>query len=166
LGSNEKIVDVLKEMKKTENKVADSLIKTGEKATNPFVQTLITSLVNDSKKHAQILQTLIDFKTGKIEKSFVDVGMGPRVKLSQALLQHQTTEAELAEKYAKFAEEADDPVVSRFIRSIAEDEKRHHAAVNAMIDTLGSQESTVSEIWDGVARSMYLLVQDVSLEKA
>jgi len=85
LGSNEKIVDVLKEMKKTENKVADSLIKTGEKATNPFVQTLITSLVNDSKKHAQILQTLIDFKTGKIEKSFVDVGMGPRVKLSQAL---------------------------------------------------------------------------------
>lgn len=166
MGSTENVVDTLEEMKKTEFKVADSLKKTGEEATNPFVKTLITSLVNDSKKHAQILQTLIDFKTGKVEKSFVDVGMGPRVKLSQALLQHQTTEAELAEKYTKFANEVDDPVVSRFIESIAEDEKRHHAAVNSMIDTLGSQESTVSEIWDGVARSMYLLVQDVSLESA
>jgi len=159
LGSNEKIVDVLKEMKKTENKVADSLIKTGEKATNPFVQTLITSLVNDSKKHAQILQTLIDFKTGKIEKSFVDVGMGPRVKLSQALLKHQTTEAELIDKYSKFAQEVDDPLVSRFIESIMNDEKRHHTAIRTMIDTLGSQDSSISEIWDSVSRSLYVLIQ-------
>jgi rubrerythrin len=164
LSSN--LTETLEEMKKIEYEVADSLAETAEKATNPFVKTLITSLVNDSRKHAQILQTLLDFKTGKVEKSFVDVGMGPRVKLSQALLQHQTTEAELAEKYTNFAREVDDPLVSRFIESIAEDEKRHHAAVSAMIDILGSQESTVSEIWDGVARSMYMLVQDVSTEKA
>ncbi len=159
MGSNENIVDVLEEMKKTEFKVADSLEKTGEKATNPFVKTLVTSLVNDSKKHAQILQTLIDFKTGKIEKSFVDVGMGPRVELSKSLLKHQTTEAELIEKYSKFAQEVDDPLVSRFIESIANDEKRHHAAVRAMIDTLGSQDSSVSEIWDSVSRSLYVLIQ-------
>jgi len=79
------VTQTLEKMKKVEIEVADSLAETANKATNPFVKTLITSLVNDSKKHAQILQTLIDFKTGKIEKSFVDVGMGPRVKLSQAL---------------------------------------------------------------------------------
>lgn len=159
MGSNENVVDILEDMKKKENKIAESLAKTGEKAANPFVKTLINSLVNDSRKHAQILQTLIDFKTGKIEKSFVDVGMGPRVELSKSLLQHQTTEAELVEKYSKFAQEVDDPLVSRFIESIANDEKRHHTAVRLMIDTLGAQDSSVSEIWDSVSRSLYVLVQ-------
>ncbi len=159
MTSNENVVDVLEEMKKKEDEVAESLVKTSQKATNPFVKTLITSLVNDSQKHAQILQTLIDFKTGKIEKSFVDVGMGPRVELSKSLLKHQTTEAELIEKYSRFAQEVDDPLISRFIDSIANDEKRHHAAVRTMIDTLGSQDSSVSEIWDSVSRSLYVLIQ-------
>jgi rubrerythrin len=119
--TDNKILTLLKRWKELEAATIKSCGAINKKTANPLVKTLITAIANDSAKHKNILQLIID---GMTKKAFVltpdDVS-----HISGLLDKHIDLENEaidIAEQAIKISK---DPVTKQLLRLILEDEKQH-----------------------------------------
>ncbi len=126
-----KILTLLKRWKELEAATIKSCGAINKKTANPLVKTLITAIANDSAKHKNILQLIID---GMTKKAFVltpdDVS-----QISGLLDKHVDLENEaidIAEQAIKISK---DPVTKQLLRLILEDEKKH-ASLTEQINEL------------------------------
>jgi len=126
-----KILTLLKRWKELEAATIKSCGAINKKSANPLVKTLITAIANDSAKHKNILQLIID---GMTKKAFVltpdDVS-----HISGLLDKHVDLENEaidIAEQAIKISK---DPLTKQLLRLILEDEKKH-ASLTEQINEL------------------------------
>ena len=162
--SKPEFLEVVRKQKKIEKKVAEELNSSKSEIDHVYVNALLDVLIYDSLKHASLLQAIIDIKTGKIEKSFLDVQMGPRIEMSQSLKKHIRSEEGMLAAYTKLEDQIDDSGIKGLLRQIAEDEKRHHKAIQEMIRLLEEEEYTKPELYEAVSRSLYVLTQEPMAE--
>ena len=162
--SKPEFLDIVRKQKKIEKKVAEELNSSKSEIDHVYVKAILDVLIYDSLKHASLLQAIIDIKSGKVEKSFLDLQMGPRIEMSQSLKKHVRSEEGMLAAYTELEEQIDDSGIKGLLRQIADDEKRHHEAIQDMIRLLEEEEYTKPELYEAVSRSLYILTQEPMTE--
>jgi len=124
LSQKPELLTVAKKQKKIEKDVARALRDTKKNVDHIYVKALLDVLINDSMKHAALLQAIIDIKEGRLERSFLDIQMGPRIEMAQSLKKHIRSEWGMLSTYTELEKQVDEPGIKHMLKQIAEDEKR------------------------------------------
>ncbi|MGO9380091.1 MAG: hypothetical protein ACLPN1_04125 [Dissulfurispiraceae bacterium] len=106
-------------------KSCDSILK---KAKNPIIITLTTAIRNDSEKHAQILQLIVDSMT----KSAYELSPDDLAGVASILNKHIAIEQESIDMATKAIEMTRDSIAKQLLKLILEDEKKHKMMVTRM----------------------------------
>ncbi|HMK50122.1 MAG TPA: ferritin-like domain-containing protein [Dissulfurispiraceae bacterium] len=106
-------------------KSCDSILK---KAQNPIMKTLTTAIRNDSQKHAEILQLIIDSMT----KTAYELSPDDLAGVAALLNKHIDIEQASIDMAEKAIEITRDSVSKQLLKLILEDEKKHKMMATRM----------------------------------
>ncbi|HMK61702.1 MAG TPA: hypothetical protein VK452_11240 [Dissulfurispiraceae bacterium] len=106
-------------------KNCDSILK---KAKNPIIMTLTSAIRNDSQKHAQILQLVIDSMT----KAAYELSPDDLAGVASLLNKHIDIEQESIDMATQAIEMTRDSIAKQLLKLILEDEKKHKMMATRM----------------------------------
>jgi len=138
MSSGKEFIELLKNQREDELKIANAMETTAQSTTNPVVKYLINALVLDSKKHAGILQAIIDLRFGWQALSDAE-----KKEMMKALERHVEAEKQMLADTDNLIKKIDDSLVKSGLQIIAEDEKKHHKILGALIETLSTKTNQV-----------------------
>ena len=131
--------------------VERKIIATAQKAVkgvkNPLVREMILAVAIDSQKHETMLQALLDRLTGP--SPAVDEKVSDEI--AEAIQEHVELEALAMKQYKEYLDSqcCVDNKEKIVIKSIYEDELRHHELMRWLYKTVVKQETLIEEdIWD------------------
>ncbi|MCG3227757.1 MAG: ferritin-like domain-containing protein [Candidatus Heimdallarchaeota archaeon] len=143
--SKEEKVEFFKEQIKVEKQIVETAYKSVEDIKNVLVREMILAVINDSEKHENMLNALIARLKGPtpgIEEKITD-------ELAENLKQHLELEAKAIQMYKELLEKPLDEKERIIIKTIYEDEIRHHELLRWVHNTIVEKETLIEEdIWE------------------
>jgi len=143
LGTKEELLSFLKEQIKVENEIVDSLNKGLVDVENPAVKGTLKGISLDSLKHAQMYASAINLLT-KAPKALTQKQLDTQKSLVE---KHIRIEAVLIERINEQIPNIKDEKVKLLLNAILEDEKRHHALLQRVLEILIRGETITEEEW-------------------
>jgi hypothetical protein len=141
--SKEELIQLLSDQKDLELMAVESLSKLTEMSKNHVVKLLLLGVMQDSKKHAQVLEALINLTQtptfGDVEKYEIARGVEKHIKIEEDMLR----------KTNEIIEKAEEQEIKGILGQIAMEEKRHHRTLidlNNMIERI--DRVTEEDWWD------------------
>ena len=134
---------------KKQIEIEKTIVKTAYESVkgidNVLVREMLLSVINDSEKHENMLNALIARLTGPspgIEEKISD-------EVGDSLKKHLELEAEAIQKYKELLEKTLDNREKIIIKTIYEDEIRHHELLRWIYKTIVEKETLIEEdIWE------------------
>ena len=134
-------ISLLTKQRVLETSIAESLERTAGTTMNPIVRLIVTALVLDSKKHAAILQALIDAKfDGKLVET-------EKEDMRKALRAHLAGETDMLNKINNLIEVTKDPLIKAGLQRIAQDETRHHKMIEKLMELFSGDVGKTLDRW-------------------
>jgi len=138
------VIDLLKEQKKLELSHVEVLSESIKDLKQPMARVIIETIIQDSKKHAAIVQALIDVGAGEAPM-LMDVDMGAAVNLHQNIKQHVRVEENMIEMLGEIDAMVKDDRVKAFIAYLVEEEKRHHKLLKELSNLIDRDSVSLDE---------------------
>jgi rubrerythrin len=143
LSTKDKLMSFIKEQIKVENEIVDSLNKGLVNVENPAVKGTLKGISLDSLKHAQMYASAINLLT-KAPKALTQKQLDSQKTLVE---KHIQIEAVLIERISQQIPNIKDEKVKLLLNAILEDEKRHHALLQRVLEILVRGETITEEEW-------------------
>jgi rubrerythrin len=143
LSSKERLLKFLEEQIKIENEIVDSLNKGLVDVENPAVKGTLKGISLDSLKHAQMYASAINLLT-KVPKALTQKQLDSQKTLVE---KHIQIESVLIERIGEQIPNIKDEKVKLLLNAILEDEKRHHALLQRVLEILVRGETITEEEW-------------------
>jgi rubrerythrin len=135
----------LKDQITLEEKIVKMADKTVEDLKNPLIKELILGIALDSKKHANMIQALIDLMDSKTP--FIDTKLKDTIDAD--IREHILLEKKAIETYEQLVKEVEIKEMKLILDYLIEDEKRHHHLLKRIQKIIvESQTLTEEEWWD------------------
>ena len=143
--NKEEKIEFFKKQIEIEKKIVKTAYESVKGIDNVLVREMLLSVINDSEKHENMLNALIARLTGPspgIDETISD-------EVSDSLKQHLELEAEAIQKYKELLEKTLDSREKIIIKTIYEDEIRHHELLRWIHKTIVEKETLIEEdIWE------------------
>ncbi len=140
-----KRVEFFKRQITLEEKIVESANTSIEDVTNVMVKELILGIAMDSNKHASLLNALVALNTGStplIPEKITD-------QLKKNVEKHIELEQQAIDTYEELWKELEDEKEKVVIKSILNDEIRHHKLLKRIHEMIVEKEAlTEQDIWD------------------
>ncbi len=140
-----KRVEFFKRQITLEEKIVESANTSIEDVTNVMVKELILGIAMDSNKHASLLNALVALNTGPtplIPEEITD-------QLKKNVEKHIELEQQAIDTYKELWKELEDEKEKVVIKSILNDEIRHHQLLKRIHTMVVEKEAlTDQDIWD------------------
>ncbi len=143
MNTKEKLLSFLEEQIKIENEIVNSLNKGLIDVENPAVKGTLKGISLDSLKHAQMYTSAITLLT-KVPKVLTQKQLDNQKTLVE---KHIQIEAVLIERISEHIPSIKDEKVKLLLNAILEDEKRHHALLQRILEILVRGETITEEEW-------------------
>ena len=143
MSTKEKLLKFLKDQIKVENEIVDSLNKGLTDVENPAVKGTLKGVSLDSLKHAQMYASAISLLT-KVPKALSQKQLDAQKALVE---KHIRIEMVLIEKIGEQLPSLRDEKVKLLLSAIMEDERRHHALLQKVLEILVRGETITEEEW-------------------
>jgi len=144
LSLKRELTDLLEKQRSIELKLADELSQLAGSVANPYARFVIDGMVIDSRKHALWLQAIMDMGVGPVETK-------PETEeIKAALTKHVSAEEHARRDLESIIKKVVDPKVVACLEQIADDEKRHHQALDRLAKTAAG-----GRIAEQTLRSLY-----------
>jgi len=145
LSSNEELVNLFKNQIKIEKTIVNSVNKGLTEINNPTVKGVLKGISLDSTKHAEMYSSAINLLTN-VSQALTEENLNKQRKL---LEKHITLEAVIIKKLGEVIPSVQNKKVILLLHAILSDEKRHHALLNKVLETIVKGETiTDNEWWD------------------
>jgi len=139
--SKEELIQLLSKQKDLELMAAESLSSLVEMSRYDVVKLLLLGVMNDSKKHAQILDALMSLMRtttfGYVEKYEVAKGVEKHIKIEEEMLRN----------IEEITGKAEDEEVKTILGLIAMEEKRHHRTLLELSEIVERIDKISEEDW-------------------
>ena len=139
--SKEELIRLLSKQKDLELMAAESLSSLVEMSKYDVVKLLLLGVMNDSKKHAQILEALMSLTRtatfGYVEKYEVAKGVEKHIKIEEEMLRN----------IDEITGKAEDEEVKTMLGMIAMEEKRHHRTLLELSEIIERIDKISEEDW-------------------
>lgn len=143
MGSNDELVEFLKEQIKIENKIVESLNKSLVRIGNPAVKGVLKGISLDSVKHAQMYASAVTLLT-TVSQALSQENLDDQKDLVE---KHIQMEAKLIKKISSRLPTISNEKVKLLLNSILSDEKRHHGLLKRILEILVGGETITEEDW-------------------
>ena len=145
--SKEELIQLLKRQRNLELSAVKSISELADMSRNDVVKLLLIGVMQDSRKHAQILDALINLTEsptfGSVEKYEIGQGIDKHLKIEEEMLK-ETNE---------IIEKADDKEIRAILSQIASEEKRHHQTLVELKDVIQNiKKVSDDDVWDYLNR--------------
>jgi rubrerythrin len=134
---NRKLIELIKKQTAIENEVSKSVEQQLEMVNTAAARLLLTEMKFDAKKHAAILQGILDVIENNSGKQLWDCKIDAYVDklvVKKELDKHITIEKNTLEMAKEEIKHTDDEGIKLLLQHIAEDEDRHHALLKTIVD--------------------------------
>ena len=145
MSSNEELVKLFKDQIKTEKTIVDSVTEGLTELENPVVKGVLKGISLDSTKHAEMYSSAISLLTN-VSQALTEENLDKQ----RALLEkHINLEAMIITKLGEVIPSVQNEKVKLLLQTILSDEKRHHALLKKVLETIVRGETiTDNEWWD------------------
>ena len=137
----EELIRLLSKQKDLELMAAESLSSLVEMSRYDVVKLLLLGVMNDSKKHAQILEALMSL----IRTS--TFGYTEKYEVAKGVEKHIKIEEEMLRNIDEITEKAEDREVKTMLGLIAMEEKRHHRTLLELSEIVERIDRITEEDW-------------------
>jgi len=145
LKSKGELINFFKEQIKVENEIVDSLNGALFEVKNPPVKGVLRGISLDSVKHAEMYGAATELLT-RVSQALTQETLDKQRALVE---KHIHMEAELIKKISKMLPSVENEKVKLLLNAILSDEKRHHALLKMVLETLVRGETiTEADWWD------------------
>ncbi len=143
--SKEEKIAFFKKQIEIEKEIVKTAYQSVKDLNNVLAKEMLLSVVNDSEKHENMLNALIARLTGPAPG--IDEAVSDEVR--ESIQHHIELEAEAIKKYKELLEKTLDNQEKIIIKTIYEDEIRHHELLRWIFKTIIEKETLIEEdIWE------------------
>jgi rubrerythrin len=143
LSSEERLVIFLKDQIKMEDEIVESLNKALADMRNPAVVGALKGISLDSVKHAEIYRAVVELLTSAPQALTEE-----QLDMCRKMIEkHIRIEAELIKRISDVLPDIKNEKVKLLLNAILADEKRHHALLKEVLETLVRGETITEEEW-------------------
>lgn len=143
LTAKTNLLKFLQNQVKVENQIVESLEKSLDTIHNPPVKGVLRGISLDSIKHGELYSAAITLLT-ESSKALTQENLDAQRALVE---KHIKIESELIEKLEKKIPSIEDKKVSFLLKSILNDERRHHAMLKLVLDIIVKGETITEDDW-------------------
>ena len=143
LSSKDELVDLFKNQIKIEQTIVDSVKEGLTEIKNPAVNGVLNGISLDSLKHAQMYSSAITLLTS-VPQALTE---GNLDKQKELVKKHIELEVEVIQKLHKIIPLVQNEKVKLLLNAILEDEKRHHALLQKVLNILVKGETITDKDW-------------------
>ena len=145
LSSSDELVKLFKDQIKTEKTIVDSVTEGLTDIENPVVKGVLKGISLDSTKHAEMYSSAISLLTN-VSQALTEENLDKQRAL---LAKHINLEAMIIKKLGEVIPSVENDKVKLLLQAILADEKRHHALLKKVLETIVRGETiTDNEWWD------------------
>jgi ribonucleotide reductase beta subunit family protein with ferritin-like domain len=145
MSEKKDLLEFMKRQIAIENEIVDSLNKGVADIKNPPVKAVLKGISLDSVKHAELYAAAVRLLT-VVSPALSQENLDAQRALVE---KHIEMEAELIKKLEKMMPTIENVKIKFLLNSIFMDEKRHHALLKAVLETIVHAETiTEDEWWD------------------
>ena len=143
----EEKLDFFKRQIELEKKIVSKAEESVADIRNELVQGLILSIALDSKKHANLLNSLIALTS--TTQPFVEEEKYDKIVTN--IEEHIKLELETIKTYKELLDQLDNEDEKMLIQAIYSDELKHHSLLKKLLRTIIRKETLAQEdIWDSI----------------
>jgi rubrerythrin len=143
LSSKDELVDLFKNQIKIEQTIVDSVKEGLTEIKNPAVKGVLNGISLDSLKHAQMYSSAITLLTS-VPQALTE---GNLDKQKELVKKHIELEVEVIQKLHEIIPLVQNEKVKLLLNAILEDEKRHHALLQKVLNILIKGETITDKDW-------------------
>jgi rubrerythrin len=143
LSSNDELVKLFKNQIKIEKTIVDSVTEGLTEIDNPAVKGVLKGISLDSTKHAEMYSSAISLLT-TVSRALTEENLG---KQTQILEKHIKLEAMIIKKLVEVIPSIQNNKVRLLLQAILSDEKRHHALLKKVLETIVRGETITDNEW-------------------
>ncbi len=143
MSSNNELIEFIKRQITIEKEIVDSLNKGVADIKNPPVKGVLKGISLDSMKHAELYASALTLLT-KVSQALTQENLDAQRALVE---KHIQLEAELIKKIEKMMPTIENSKVKFLLESILIDEKRHHAMLKLVLETIVHAETITEADW-------------------
>jgi rubrerythrin len=143
LSSNDELVKLFKNQIKIEKTIVDSVTEGLTEIDNPAVKGVLKGISLDSTKHAEMYSSAISLLT-TVSRALTEENLG---KQTQILEKHIKLEAMIIKKLVEVIPSIQNNKVKLLLQAILSDEKRHHALLKKVLETIVRGETITDNEW-------------------
>jgi bacterioferritin (cytochrome b1) len=143
LSSKDELVDLFKNQIKIEQTIVDSVKEGLTEIKNPAVKGVLNGISLDSLKHAQMYSSAITLLTS-VPQALTE---GNLDKQKELVKKHIQLEVDVIQKLGEIIPLVQNEKVKLLLNAILEDEKRHHALLQKVLNILIKGETITDKDW-------------------
>jgi len=143
LSSNDELVKLFKNQIKIEKTIVDSVTEGLTEIDNPAVKGVLKGISLDSTKHAEMYSSAISLLT-TVSRALTEENLG---KQTEILEKHIKLEAMIIKKLVEVIPSIQNNKVKLLLQAILSDEKRHHALLKKVLETIVRGETITDNEW-------------------
>jgi len=143
LSSNDELVKLFKNQIKIEKTIVDSVTEGLTEIDNPAVKGVLKGISLDSTKHAEMYSSAISLLT-TVSRALTEENLG---KQTEILEKHVKLEAMIIKKLVEVIPSIQNNKVKLLLQAILSDEKRHHALLKKVLETIVRGETITDNEW-------------------
>ena len=140
--AEEKLVDALRNQIKLEEQMVNSMGSLASKMKNAVVRELLNGIALDSRKHVDILTSIIELLSAPTALTEHD-----RDLLREELDRHIELEMKMLSRIEELSRGTGNTKVRFLLDYIASDELRHHRTLKEIQDNVVAKETVTEEEW-------------------
>jgi len=143
LSSKDELVDLFKNQIKIEQTIVDSVKEGLTEIKNPAVKGVLNGISLDSLKHAQMYSSAITLLTS-VPQALTE---GNLDKQKELVKKHIELEVEVIQKLCEIIPSVQNEKIKLLLDAILDDEKRHHALLQKVLNILIKGETITDKDW-------------------
>lgn len=143
LSSNDELVELFKNQIKIEKTIVDSVTEGLTEIDNPTVKGVLKGISLDSTKHAEMYSSAISLLTN-VSRALTEENLDKQTKL---LEKHINLEAMIIKKLGEVIPSIQNDKLKLLLQAILSDEKRHHALLKKVLETIIRGETITDNEW-------------------
>jgi rubrerythrin len=143
LSSKDELTFFINEQIKIENEIVKSLNTALTEIENPVVKGVLKGISLDSLKHMELYSSAVKLLTS-ISQALTQEQLDKQRELVE---KHILVEVELIEKISQMIPKIENEKVKLLLNAILSDEKRHHALLKKVLETIVRGETITEEDW-------------------
>ncbi|MGW8288853.1 MAG: hypothetical protein ACWGNP_01145 [Candidatus Bathyarchaeia archaeon] len=143
MSSKDELIDLFKNQIKIEQTIVDSVKEGLTEIKNPAVKGVLNGISLDSLKHAQMYSSAITLLTS-VPQALTE---GNLDKQKELVKKHIQLEVTVIQKLREIIPSVQNEKVKLLLDAILEDEKRHHALLQKVLNILIKGETITDKDW-------------------